>query len=102
MIWTLCAASLVRRYSRRAMNALRMMSDSSGDSDISCRKTGRGIRWITPPPGIRAENMAACPVSMSSSPRNEPGPKIAMTCSGSPNAASLTTSKSPASTSMKS
>ena len=68
---------LVRRNSAGAMNALRMTSESSGASDMSWRKTGRGIRWITPPAGIRAENMAACPVSMSSSPRNEPGPKSA-------------------------
>src|SRR3984957_18608022 len=41
-------ASSARRYRRRAIRALKITSDKSGSSSISCRKETGEIRWTCP------------------------------------------------------
>jgi hypothetical protein len=96
------APSPSRNASRRASRAFRIRSDSSASCDISSRNSPGATRWMRPGPLTRAVAIAVWPVSSPSSPRNVPGPHVAIRVSGAPGISGRTTSTSPVSMTMKS
>ena len=93
-IRTARAPSPMRKRSRRAKKAEKIVSATSGLMAMTRRNSSTGMTRMRPALRTRAVRNRRCPVSMFSSPRNWPAPQVASTASLSRSGRTMSTSPS--------